>query len=147
MNDTEPLRGQRILISGAGVAGPALAYWLGRYGADTTVVEVAPGLRASGFAVDFRGPTHLGVLRKMGVLDELRGIQTHAGAMSCVDANDREIFRLPAEFAGGDIEVYRRDLSRVLYEHSAGRAEYLFGEAVTNLTQTDDGVQVEFARS
>ena len=147
MHNAEPLRGTRILISGAGVAGPALAYWLGRYGADTTVVEVAPALRASGFAVDFRGPTHLDVLRKMGVLDELRHIQTHGGAMSCVDEHSREIFRLPAEFAGGDIEVYRRDLSRVLYEHSAGRAEYLFGDAITNLAQTDDAVHVDFARS
>lgn len=147
MNNAEPLRGTRILISGAGVAGPALAYWLGRYGADVTVVEVAPALRASGFAVDFRGPTHLGVLGKMGVLDELRRAQTHGGAMSCVDEHGREIFRLPAEFAGGDIEVYRRDLSRVLHEHSAGRAEYLFGDAITNLVQTDDAVRVDFARS
>jgi 2-polyprenyl-6-methoxyphenol hydroxylase-like FAD-dependent oxidoreductase len=147
MNDTNPLRGTSILISGAGVAGPALAYWLGRYGADVTVVEVATALRASGFAVDFRGPTHLEVLRKMGILDELRDIQTHGGAMSCVDEHGREIFRLPDEFAGGDIEVYRRDLSRVLYEHSAGHAEYLFGDAITNLTQTDGGVHVDLARS
>jgi 2-polyprenyl-6-methoxyphenol hydroxylase-like FAD-dependent oxidoreductase len=147
MNNAEPLRGTRILISGAGVAGPALAYWLGRNGADVTVVEVAPVLRASGFAVDFRGPTHLGVLGKMGVLDELQRAQTHGGAMSCVDEHGREIFRLPAEFAGGDIEVYRRDLSRVLHEHSAGRAEYVFGDAITNLVQTDDAVRVDFARS
>ncbi len=147
MDDAEPLRGSRILISGAGVARPALACWLGRYGADVTVVEVAPALRASGFAVNFRGPTHLDVLRKMGVLDELRQIQTHAGAMSCVDEHSREIFRLPAEFAGGDIEVYRRDLSGVLYEHSAGRAEYLFGDSITNLDQADDVVHVDFARS
>jgi len=147
MGDTEPLRGTSILISGAGVAGPALAYWLGRYGADTTIVEIAPALRASGFAVDFRGQTHLNVLRQMGVLDDLRDIQTHGGAMSCVDEHDQEIFRLPGEFAGGDIEVYRRDLSRVLYDSSAGRAEYLFGDAITNLTQNGDGVLVDFARS
>jgi 2-polyprenyl-6-methoxyphenol hydroxylase-like FAD-dependent oxidoreductase len=147
MNDTSPLRGARILISGAGVAGPALAYWLSRYGADVTVVEAAPRLRTSGFAVDFRGPTHLGVLQKMGVLDELRDIQTHGGAMSCVDENSREIFRLPAEFAGGDIEVHRRELSRVLYERGADRADYLFGDTITNLTETSDGVHAEFARS
>ncbi len=147
MTNAEPLRGTRILISGAGVAGPALAYWLGHCGADVTVVEAAPALRPSGFAVDFRGPTHLKVLTKMGLLDELRRIQTHGGAMSCVDEHGREIFRLPAEFAGGDIEVYRRDLSGVLYEHSAGRAEYLFGDAITSLAQTDDAVHVDFARS
>ncbi|HEX3920706.1 MAG TPA: NAD-binding protein, partial [Streptosporangiaceae bacterium] len=69
MND-HPLHGVRVLVSGAGIAGPALAYWLSRYGAEVTVVEIAPALRRSGFAVDFRGPTHLGVLEKMGVLDE-----------------------------------------------------------------------------
>lgn len=147
MNETGRLRGLSVLISGAGVAGPALACWLSRYGAGTTVVEAAPRLRTSGFAVDFRGPTHLGVLEKMDVLGELRDIQTHGSAMSCVDASSREIFRLPAEFTGGDIEVHRRDLSRVLYEHSADRAAYLFGDVITSLTQTSDGVRAEFARS
>ena len=140
------LTGQRVLISGAGVAGPALAYWLGRYGADATVVEIAPALRTSGFAVDFRGPTHLGVLKKMGVLDELRAVQTHGGAMRVVDENGRLIFEMPAEFAGGDIEVYRRDLSRVLYERSAGRAEYRFGDAIAALADAADGVHVDFSR-
>jgi 2-polyprenyl-6-methoxyphenol hydroxylase-like FAD-dependent oxidoreductase len=141
------LHGRRVLVSGAGVAGPALAYWLSHLGASTTVVEAAPALRASGFAVDFRGPTHVNVLTKMGVLDELRTVQTHGGAMTWVDEHDRELFGLPAEFAGGDIEVLRRDLSRVLYERSAEQAEYLFGDAITNMAETADGVHVDFARS
>lgn len=141
------LRDLRVLISGAGVAGPALAYWLTRYGATVTVVEAAPALRTSGFAVDFRGPTHLGVLAKMGVRDDLRAVQTHGGAMACVDADDKEIFRLPAELAGGELEVRRCDLSEVLYRHSAAHAEYLFGDTITNLTDTEHGVDVEFARS
>ncbi|WP_018684738.1 FAD-dependent monooxygenase [Actinokineospora enzanensis] len=141
------MRDIRVLISGAGVAGPALAYWLTHHGARVTVVEAAPALRTSGFAVDFRGPTHLGVLERMGVLDELRAVQTHAGAMSCVDEHGREIFRLPAEFAGGDLEVRRRDLSRVLYERAADRVEYLFGDTITALSETSTGVVVDFARS
>ncbi|WP_433291034.1 FAD-dependent monooxygenase [Pseudonocardia sp. CA-142604] len=141
-----PLHGLRVLVSGAGVAGPAAALWLSRFGATTTVVEVAPALRTSGFAVDFRGPTHLGVLSKMGVLDELRALQTHAGAMRAVDEEGRQIFELPAEFAGGDIEVLRRDLSRVFHDHSADRAEYLFDDAVTELAHTAEGVHVDFAR-
>lgn len=142
--DAFVLRGLRVLISGAGVTGPAAAYWLSRYGADTTVVEVAPMLRTSGFAVDFRGPTHLGVLSKMGILEELRAVQTHGGAMRCVDEHGRQIFELPAELAGGDIEVRRRDLIQVLYERSAERAEYLFGDAIVAATETADGIQVEF---
>lgn len=142
-----PLHGLRVLVSGAGVAGPALAYWLTRHGAGTTVVEVAPELRSSGFAVDFRGPSHLGVLSKMGVLDELRAVQTHGGAMSFVDEDDREKYRLPVEFAGGEVEVLRRDLSRILCEHSADRAEYLFGDKIVSLADAPDGVHVDFAHA
>ena len=147
-----PLRGTRILISGAGIAGPALACRLAGYGAATTVVEVAPALRGSGFGVDFRGPTHLGVLDRLGVLDTLRDLQTHGGAMRTVDERGREIFTLPAEFAGGEIEVYRDDLSRVLYERSLALGgeqlpEYLFGDTITSLAQTEDGVRVGFARA
>jgi 2-polyprenyl-6-methoxyphenol hydroxylase-like FAD-dependent oxidoreductase len=143
MND-HPLHGVRVLVSGAGIAGPALAYWLSRYGAEVTVVEIAPALRRSGFAVDFRGPTHLGVLEKMGVLDELKAAATNGGAMSAVTEDGREIFRLPEAFAGGDVEVLRRDLSRVFFERTAGRAEYRFGDAITGLTPAGDQVRADF---
>ncbi|MFG1922655.1 FAD-dependent monooxygenase [Cryptosporangium sp. NPDC048952] len=135
---------KNVLISGAGIAGPALALALGRHGFGVTVVEVAPHLRTSGFAVDFRGPTHLGVLERLGVLDELRELQTHGSAMSVVDEAGREIFRLPPEFTGGELEVLRSDLSATLMRHSAPTTEYLFGDAITGLTETPDGVHVEF---
>jgi 2-polyprenyl-6-methoxyphenol hydroxylase-like FAD-dependent oxidoreductase len=137
----------RALISGAGVAGPALAIALGRHGIEVTVVEVAQKLRTSGFAVDFRGRTHMSVLTKLGVLDDLAAVQTHGGAMQAVDEHGREIFRLPEEFAGGELEVQRGDLSRVLYERSLERADYLFGDTITNLTETADGVRVDFAQA
>ncbi|MCF3961813.1 FAD-dependent monooxygenase [Streptomyces fuscigenes] len=144
---TTPLRGRRVLISGAGVAGPALALRLLHHGADVTVVEAAPELRGGGFAVDFRGPVHLGVLERMGVLEELRALRTGGSAMRCVDADGREVFTLPAEFTGGELEVLRRDLSRVLHERTAGRAEYVFGDTVTYLAETPHGMHVDFARS
>jgi 2-polyprenyl-6-methoxyphenol hydroxylase-like FAD-dependent oxidoreductase len=134
-----------VLISGAGIAGPALAYWLGRYGFHPTVVEIAPGLREGGSAVDFRGPTHLGLLARMGVLDDLRRVQTGGTAMRFVDARGRTLMELPASFAGGEIEVRRGDLTRVLYEHTRQSTEYLFGESVSGLTETPDGVHVRFA--
>ena len=59
-----------VLISGASTAGPVLAYWLGRHGFRPTIVEIAPALRTGGNAVDFRGPVHLGLLTKMGVLED-----------------------------------------------------------------------------
>src|SRR4051812_50149231 len=91
----------RVLISGASIAGPALAYWLGRYGFRPTVVEVAPALRSGGNAVDFRGPLHLGVLAAMGVLDELRAVQTGGPAMRFVDEHGGALLRLPARLGRG----------------------------------------------
>ncbi|MFF5973925.1 FAD-dependent monooxygenase [Streptomyces sp. NPDC012769] len=135
---------KKVLISGASIAGPALAYWLGRRGFEVTVVELAPELRKGGQAVDFRGDTHLTVLERMGVLDDLRRIQTGGSRMDFVDESGRTRLRLPAEFAGGDIEVLRGDLARVFHEHSLPYAEYRFGASITELRQDADGVQVRF---
>ncbi len=66
------MRTKSVLISGASIAGPALAYWLNRYGFDVTVVERAPALRPGGQAVDFKGPTHRALLQRMGILDEVK---------------------------------------------------------------------------
>ncbi|MEU6554372.1 FAD-dependent monooxygenase [Streptomyces sp. NPDC046915] len=136
--------GKKVLISGASIAGPALAYWLGRHGFEVTVVELAPHLRKGGQSVDFRGDTHLTVLERMGVLDELRRVQTGGSPITFVDETGRARLRLPAEFAGGDIEVLRGDLARILHAHSLPYAEYRFGESVAELRQDDAGVHVRF---
>ncbi|GAA0447676.1 FAD-dependent monooxygenase [Streptomyces olivaceiscleroticus] len=133
-----------VLISGASVAGPALAYWLARHGFRPTVVEIAPALREGGQAVDFRGETHLTVLRRMGLLPELRRLRTGGSPIRFVDERGRQLLRLPAEFMGGELEVQRGDLARVLYEHSAAAAEYVFGDTITGLTETASGVRVTF---
>ncbi|MEV8536281.1 FAD-dependent monooxygenase [Streptomyces sp. NPDC051211] len=138
------IMGNKVLISGASIAGPALAHWLGRHGFEVTVVEIAPGLREGGQAVDFRGDTHLTVLERMGVLDDLRRLQTGGSPMHFVDEDGRTQLQLPADFAGGDIEVLRGDLARVLYEHSLPYADYLFGESIAALRQREDGVDVTF---
>jgi len=126
------------------VAGPSLAYWLGRQGFEVTVVEIAPALRQGGYAVDFRGETHRQVLSRMALVTQLESIATGGSPMRFVDAGGRLIFRLPGEFAGGELEVLRADLSRVLYEHSREHADYVFGDTITSLTETPSGVDVTF---
>lgn len=138
------MRNRNVLISGASVAGPALAHWLGRHGFKPTVVELAPALRQGGQAVDFRGAAHLTVLDRMGLLPALRRFQTGGSPIRFVDEHGRTLLHLPAEFAGGELEVLRGDLARVLYEHSAPHTEYLFGDSVTGLTETPCGVRVDF---
>ncbi|MFI9001340.1 FAD-dependent monooxygenase [Streptomyces sp. NPDC053541] len=135
---------RNVLISGASIAGPALAYWLGRHGFRPTVVELAPALRQGGQAVDFRGDAHLTVLERMGLLPELRRIQTGGSPMRFVDERGRTLLDLPAEFAGGEMEVLRGDLARVLHEHSAPSTEYVFGDSIAALTETACGVRADF---
>ena len=134
----------KVLVSGASVAGPSVALWLGRAGHDVTVVEIAPALRKGGYAVDFRGEVNKTVLRRMGVLDDLRAVQTGGSAMRFVDESGRRLMRLPTEFAGGELEVLRADLSRVLYEHSCRQASYRFGDSIAYLHEHSSGVDVRF---
>ena len=136
-----------ILISGASVAGPALAWWLSRRGFHPTVVERAPHLRGGGYAVDFRGATHLTVLTKMGILDAIKARQTHLSATTIVDEKGRPVAPMPAHVFAGDVEILRGDLGRILYQATRDTTEYIFGDSITSLDERADGVRVCFERS
>ncbi|WP_067816962.1 FAD-dependent monooxygenase [Nocardia inohanensis] len=138
------MRNTTVLISGASVAGPALAYWLHRYGFDVTVVEKAPELREGGQAIDFKGQTHRTVIERMGILEELLARQTGKTDMVLVDEAGRERAFISGDFTGGDIEILRGDLAEVMYKRTAEHCEYLFGDTITALTETADGVHAEF---
>jgi len=134
-----------ILISGASVAGPALAYWLDRLGHRTTVVERAPSLRGGGYAVDFRGRIHLEVLAKMGILEAIRARQTRMGDLRYIDADGRVSARMPSAVFSGDVEILRGDLARILFDATAARTRYVFGDEITAMSQDPAGVDVRFA--
>ena len=136
-----------ILISGASVAGPALAWWLARRGFRPVVVERSGQLRGGGYAVDFRGEVHLNMLRQMGLLEQIQARQTHLSSLSCVDEQGRPTARVPPEFFAGDVEILRGDLAAVFYQATRNDTEYIFGDTVTSLEQDDGGVHVTFARS
>ncbi|WP_067703331.1 FAD-dependent monooxygenase [Nocardia jejuensis] len=133
-----------VLVSGASVAGPALAYWLHAYGFEVTVVERSPGLRPGGHAIDFTGEVHMTVLERMGVLADIERRQTGKTDWVMVDENGARRGLIPGDFIGGDVEILRGDLAEVLYGRTAGECEYLFGDTVTALTDTEHGVHVEF---
>lgn len=141
------MKNSRVLISGAGIAGPALAYWLHRYGFAVTVVEKADGVRPGGQAVDFKGPVHHAVLERMGVLDAVREASVVEGDGALVDARGRRIGTVPGAFAGGQTNIPRGDLARILVDLTATSSEYVFGDSITALTVTGSGVDVTFARA
>jgi 2-polyprenyl-6-methoxyphenol hydroxylase-like FAD-dependent oxidoreductase len=133
-----------VLISGASVAGPALAYWLDRYGFQVTVVERGAALRPGGQAIDFKGRTQLTVLERMGVREEIFRRQTGRTDMQFLDPSGRPLAVLTGEFLGGEVEILRGDLAAVFYQRAANRCEYLFGDSIAALTETAHGVQAEF---
>ncbi|GAY08460.1 monooxygenase, FAD-binding [Pseudonocardia sp. N23] len=136
-------------MAGAGIAGPALAHWLRRRGAEVTVVERTPGLRPGGQAVDARGVSKE-IIKRMGLDAAVRAACTDtAGAYTVdVDGNVLETYR--ADDDGGDgyiseIEILRGDLAQVLYDDTKDGVEYLFGDRIAELTQDGDVVDVTFA--
>ncbi|MDX3232134.1 FAD-dependent monooxygenase [Streptomyces sp. ME19-01-6] len=138
-----------VLISGAGLAGPALAYWLRHHGFAPTVVERAPAPRTGGQAVDIRGVA-LEVVRRMGLLERARELRTRMRGMSVLDGEGNEIERSTDKtYSSGrldsdDIELLREDLTGLLYERTRDGAEYVFGDGVAALQQDEYGVRVEF---
>ncbi|AHH17403.1 FAD-dependent oxidoreductase [Nocardia nova SH22a] len=138
----------RVLISGASIAGPTLAFWLARHGFEPTIVERSPALRAGGQAIDVLG-TATEVVRRMGLLDRVHERSTGKRGTSYVDASGRVRASIDAETfngvgADGDTEIQRGDLAEVLYEATRDDVEYLFGDSISTLTQDDDGVHVVF---
>jgi 2-polyprenyl-6-methoxyphenol hydroxylase-like FAD-dependent oxidoreductase len=134
-----------VLISGAGIAGPALAFWLARLGHRCTVVERAPGLRTGGQAVDFRGPVHREVLERMDLWEPIHARRTVPGDLVLLGRKGTRIATLPSVFTGGDVEILRGDLVSLLYERTRRDADYRFGDHLTGLTQHADRVDVVYA--
>ncbi len=148
VNENNTLKNTKVLISGASITGPALAFWLNAYGFDVTIVESAPEVRSGGQAVDFKGTTHRTVLSRMGILDDVRQAQAISGGDGIVvNADGRKIAIIPSEFSGGEIEIARGDLAHLLYERTAITCEYIFGDSITSLTETISGVKVTFQHS
>jgi 2-polyprenyl-6-methoxyphenol hydroxylase-like FAD-dependent oxidoreductase len=139
---------QRILISGASIAGPTLAFWLARYGFRPTVIERAPRLREGGNGVDVRGQA-IEVAERMGILPQIRAAAADVIGMTFVDAADRSVARIDLQaiqrkHASGEVEIMRGDLARILYEVTKRDVEYVFGDSIRTLEQDDARVTVSF---
>ncbi|GAA4551340.1 FAD-dependent monooxygenase [Amycolatopsis samaneae] len=144
------MRGTKVLISGASIAGPALAFWLHRFGADVTVVERAPSPRPGGQAVDIRGVARRAV-ELMGLEPSVRAACTETGGLSFVDRYGRTLSTQTADSYGGDgliaeYEILRGDLAEVFLTATRDDVNYVFGDRITALDERDDGVHVTFER-
>lgn len=134
-----------VLISGAGVAGPTLAFWLHRYGFRVIVVEIAPGVRPGGQTVDLRGAGR-GVIERMGLLEAMtqRALDQRGAAWIKADGSRRA--EMPVEAFNGNglissLEILRGDIADVLHAATSADVDYRFDARITELTQDSaDGV-------
>ncbi|MER7080908.1 2-polyprenyl-6-methoxyphenol hydroxylase [Saccharopolyspora kobensis] len=141
-------RGGTVLISGASIAGPALAFWLREHGFHPTVVERAPAVSDGGYAIDVRGAA-VTVAERMGMLTEIQQARTGIRALTITDADGRPLADVRVDqLMGGpdDVEVMRGTLARLLHERIAG-VEHLFDDSITSIQQDSDAVRVTFERA
>ena len=141
----------KILISGAGIAGCTLAYWLARDGHAATVVERGGALRSSGSPVDVRGPA-VDLVERMNIAARLRQASIHLKGMTLLDSGGRRVARvdiaaLRSSIVPKDFEIARGDLARTLFDASADDAEYVFRDSIKALAQDERGVDVTFDRA
>ena len=139
-----------ILISGASIAGPTLAYWLKCSGFTPTVIERAPQLRAGGYPVDVRYEAKH-VARLMGIWPRLQQEKTSFSEISFVNERNERIGSINGQamrqtFDLDVVEIMRGDLAKILYELTKDEVEYCFGDSIQAVSQDEEGVDVTFER-
>jgi 2-polyprenyl-6-methoxyphenol hydroxylase-like FAD-dependent oxidoreductase len=142
---TQPL----VLISGAGIAGPSLAFWLTRNGYHVIVVEIAPGIRPGGQTVDLRGAGG-DVVERMGLMSQMRERALEQRGAAWVKSDGSRRAEMPVTAFDGNglvskLEILRGDLVDVLYQATKNAAEYRFNTTTSELRQDNEGVDVTLA--
>jgi 2-polyprenyl-6-methoxyphenol hydroxylase-like FAD-dependent oxidoreductase len=140
----------KIAISGAGIAGPTLAYWLRRSGHEPTLIERAPRFRTGGYIIDFWGLGY-SIAERMGILPQVRAAGYGVKELRIVDHHGRRIAGFSsAVFArmtqGRFTSLPRGDLAAAIYHTVARDAETVFGDSISGLEQHAAGVRVSFER-
>ncbi len=138
----------KVLISGAGIAGPTLAYWLARYGMQPTIVERAPRLRTGGYVIDFWG-AGFDIADRMGLLPEITQKGYRVREVRVVNERGRKVAGFPAEtFArvthGRFTSLPRGELAAAIFGAIAHKVESIFGDSVESIEQFESGVHVTF---
>jgi len=142
------MNGTNVLVSGAGFAGLTTAYWLNKQGYQVTLVEVAQGLKKGGTPVDIVDQT-VGIVKRMNIFDEVRAHALPPRPTVFKRLDDTVEARMAADPSDEDgdqarYEVPRDDLLRILFDTIKDDVEVIFGDSITTLTDTPDGVRATF---
>lgn len=145
-------KNQNVLILGAGIAGPTLAYWLKRYSFSPTVVELARRPREGGYLTDFRG-TGIEVAERTGIMPQVRARQYAPKEMLIVNESNKTIARLDIarlfretfdDPRKAQTQILRSDLARILYDQSSESIEYIFGDSIESMKEVAEEIEVVF---
>jgi 2-polyprenyl-6-methoxyphenol hydroxylase-like FAD-dependent oxidoreductase len=139
-----------VLISGAGIGGPTLAFWMHAAGFEPTLVERAPRLRTGGYVIDFWGLGYE-IAERMGLAAAIRNAGYRMRELRIVDGRGRraagfgiDVFN---ELTGGRFVTLRRsDLSRLLFDRIERHTEFIFGDEIDTMRERADGVEVGFQK-
>lgn len=138
---------EKVLVVGAGIAGPAVAYWLRRYGFSPTLVERHPSIRKSGFAIDVRGIA-VDVVKQMGIYPALVERRTRMQSGRYVDAAGNTVFETTGEAfgfrEGEEVELVRSDLVEILMDQVAD-VPCRWGQSCARIDNGRDEVHVTFS--
>ncbi|PXX09778.1 FAD-dependent monooxygenase [Mycolicibacterium moriokaense] len=134
-----------VLISGAGIAGPALAFWLNKSGYRVTIVELADGIRPGGQTVDLRGAGGE-VVERMDLIDKMRARSLDQRGVAWVKSDGARRAEMPVTAFNGNglvskLEILRGDLVDVLYQETKDQTDYRFNTRIEDLNQNEDAVQ------
>jgi 2-polyprenyl-6-methoxyphenol hydroxylase-like FAD-dependent oxidoreductase len=137
-----------VLISGLGIAGPTLAFWLKAGGFEPTVIENSPRLRTGGYVIDFWGLGY-DIAEDMGLRNDIERVGYHVQEVRVVDDRNKRV-------AGFGVDVFREltngryvtlgrsELSHLLFEKVPDTSEIMFGDEIVSLEDREDGVHVQF---
>lgn len=134
----------RIIINGAGIAGPALAYWLRQSQHEVVLVEAAPQIRSGGYVIDFWGIGY-DIADRMGLIPEIRSLGYQVKEVRFVNGNGRKSGGFSVDvfnrMTGGRFTSLKRsDLAATIYRALDAGVETIFGDSVAKVE--DDGRQL-----
>ncbi|MBW0531019.1 hypothetical protein O181_070734 [Austropuccinia psidii MF-1] len=138
----------RVLISGAGIAGTTLAFWLSKAGIPVTVLERYKEFRKEGQTVGVRQEA-LPIINWMGIKKEIMNLCTQEAGVKLVDSQNRAWACFPQREDGSsftaEIEILRSSLAKLIFDSCQNNIEYKFGATIDSIEETENAVRVTLA--
>lgn len=141
-----------VLISGAGIAGPTLAWFLAKLSIRVTVLEKSDAIRPYGQSIELQA-TALQAFKKTGLWEEVRKRHTTEKGTQFLSPSGQPIALFPVREGlqaslTSAFEILRGDLADVVYQATKDHPNvtYQFGTTIARVVESrEKEVQVELS--